>query len=105
MTTSTQSTEFRFDDNEIDLRIDPPADDIEHLVHLSSGDIATVVGANAYQPEGPMTTFFSTGSSRGTIDSWSVRVASYRTADIVSIQRTVARAAERSSHRPALVAV
>ena len=104
MTTSTQSTEFRFDD-EIDLRIDPPADDIEHLVQLSSGDTATVVGANAYQPEGPMTTFFSTGSSRGTIDSWSVRVASYRTADIVSIQRTVAQAAEQPSHRPALVAV
>ncbi len=90
---------------EIDLRATDDADQIEHLVQLVSGDVATVIGANAYQPEGPMTTFFATGSSRGTIDSWSVRIASYRTNDIVSIQRSLPTPADLPQRRPNLVAV
>ncbi len=73
---------------------------IEYLVRLTSGETVVVDGANAYQPEGPMTTFFSTGSSRATIDSWSIRVASFRTADVVSVRRsatTVEVVAERSN--------
>lgn len=60
---------------------------VSYAVRLSSGEVVTVVGANAYQPEGAMTTFFSTGSTRATIDSWSVRIASFRTNDIVSVLR------------------
>ena len=58
-------------------------------VTLTNSETVVVDGADAYQPEGPLTTFFATGSSRQAIDSWSVRVASYRTADIVAIQRVV----------------
>ena len=58
-------------------------------VTLTNGETVVVEGADAYQPEGPLTTFFTTGSSRQTIDSWSVRIASYRTADVVAIQRVV----------------
>lgn len=60
---------------------------VSYAVRLSSGEVVTVARANAYQPEGAMTTFFSTGSTRATIDSWSVRIASFRTADIVSVLR------------------
>ena len=46
-----------------------------------------VDGADAYQQEGPLTTFFAFQGGRGVIDSWSVRLASYRTSDIVAIRR------------------
>jgi hypothetical protein len=46
-----------------------------------------IEGADAYQQEGPMTTFFRCGPGRDAIDAWSVRVASFRTADIVAIRR------------------
>lgn len=102
---TTESVTTIDEETAIDLRSDRSDDAVDHLVQLSSGEVATVRGANAYQPEGPMTTFFSTGSSRGTIDSWSVRVASYRTADIVSIQRGVSSDKAESAERPSLVAV
>lgn len=47
----------------------------------------TVEGADAYQQEGQMTTFFST--RRGVVDSWATRVASYRTAEILSVRRAM----------------
>lgn len=59
----------------------------QFAIQLSKGETITIDGADAYDFEGPLTTFFSTGSSRQIIDSWSTRVASYRTADIVSIER------------------
>lgn len=59
----------------------------QFAVQLSKGETITITEADAYQFEGPLTTFFSTGSSRQVIDSWSTRVASYRTADIISIER------------------
>ena len=48
----------------------------------------TVEGADAYQQEGPLTTFFSLRDDRHVIDSWSVRLASYRTSDISAIRRS-----------------
>lgn len=47
-----------------------------------------IEGADAYQQEGPLTTFFAMGGQRQVIDSWSVRLASFRTSDIVSVRRT-----------------
>ncbi len=71
-------------------------------VTLHGGEVVSVDEADAYQPEGPLTTFFCRGSSRATIDSWSVRVASFRTADIVAIRRVAAAlagaAGERAAH-------
>lgn len=64
-------------------------------ITLSNGETLTVEGVDAYQPEGPLTTFFATGSSRQTIDSWSTRLASLRTADICSILRVI-----DAEHRP-----
>lgn len=55
-------------------------------VRLTTGETELVAGAHAYQQEGPLTTFFQTRPGRAIIDSWSRRVASYRTADIVRIR-------------------
>jgi len=59
----------------------------QFAIQLNKGETITISEADTYQFEGPLTTFFSTGSGRQVIDSWSTRVASYRTADIVSIER------------------
>ena len=49
--------------------------------------VERVGDVDAYQQEGQMTTFFRTDSRRGTVDSWSTRVASFRTAEIIIIRR------------------
>ena len=46
-----------------------------------------VVEADAYQQEGPMTTFFRLGEGREVVDCWADRIASVRTADILVIRR------------------
>lgn len=51
-----------------------------------------VVHADAYEQEGPMTTFFEVADGRGVVDCWSTRVASIRTADIQLIRRAPASA-------------
>lgn len=56
-------------------------------VTLNDETTDLVEGADAYQQEGPLTTFFAFQSNRRVIDSWSVRMASYRTADITAIRR------------------
>jgi hypothetical protein len=56
-------------------------------VSLRDGTVEVVEGADAYQQEGPMTTFFRRGDGRDVIDSWSVRVASFRTADLRVVRR------------------
>ena len=45
------------------------------------------VDADAYAPEGPITSFFRLGEGRRTIDSWSTRVASVRTSSILLVRR------------------
>ena len=56
-------------------------------VELSNDRIEQVAGVDAYQQEGPLTTFFAVESQRLVIDSWSTRVASFRTADIITVRR------------------
>jgi len=56
-------------------------------VTLSDRSIEQIDEADAYQQEGPMTTFFETGSGRCVVDTWSTRLASFRTADVVAIRR------------------
>lgn len=56
-------------------------------VTLADTTIDHVEHADAYQQEGPLTTFFAFTGDRRVIDSWSVRLASYRTADITAIRR------------------
>ena len=45
-----------------------------------------VDGADAYQQEGQMTTFFRTGQGRTVIDCWSTRLASFRTSEVMKIR-------------------
>jgi hypothetical protein len=56
-------------------------------VVLRDRTVETVDGADAYQQEGPMTTFFRQGDGRDVIDSWSTRMASFRTADLLAVRR------------------
>jgi len=49
--------------------------------------VERVGAADAYQQEGVMTTFFRTDDHRRTVDSWSTRIASFRTAEILIIRR------------------
>ena len=55
------------------------------LTHLD-GRAEEIGDADTYEQEGPLTTFFST-CGREYVDSWAVRLASFRTADIASIRR------------------
>ena len=66
-------------------------------VTLNDDTTDLVEGADAYQQEGPLTTFFAFQSNRRVIDSWSIRMASYRTADITAIRRASEPEAERRS--------
>ncbi len=56
-------------------------------VMLRDRSVETVDGADAYQQEGPMTTFFRRGRGREVIDSWSTRIASFHTADLLAVRR------------------
>ena len=44
-------------------------------------------GADAYAQEGQLTTFFRTASARQVVDCWSVRLASFRTTEIMAVRR------------------
>ena len=44
-------------------------------------------GADAYQQEGMLTTFFRQGDGRAVVDCWSTRIASFRTAEVLIIRR------------------
>lgn len=56
------------------------------LVTLRDGNEERVDGADAYQQEQSMTTFFRT-EGRQTVDCWSVRMASFRTDHILAVRR------------------
>lgn len=55
-------------------------------IRLKGGEAEVVEGADTYQQEGPLTTFFQTRTGRSVVDCWARRLASYRTADIVRIR-------------------
>ena len=56
-------------------------------VKLKDGTVETIDGADAYQPDGPFTTFFALEPGRTTVDCWSMRVASIRSAEILAVWR------------------
>ena len=60
-----------------------------HEVTLADSTIERVEGADSFQQEGPLTTFFGTDGRRRTLDCWSTKVASFRTERIVKIRRLV----------------
>ena len=63
-------------------------------VVLKDGATERIDGADTYDQEGPLTTFFRTADDRRVIDCWSERLESIRTADIVRIRRADAVAAD-----------
>ena len=73
------------------------------LTHVD-GRAIHIDDADTYEQEGPLTTFFSTGGREYT-DSWSVRLASFRTGDIASIRRLAVpvSSAEEIQQLPRLV--
>ena len=52
------------------------------------GRAEVVSGVDNYEQEGPMTTFFQS-EGRNYVDSWSRRIASYRTVDLTSVRRVL----------------
>jgi len=56
-------------------------------VVLSDETVEWIDDADSFQQEGPMTTFFASDGRRGTLDCWSVKVASIRTERIEKIIR------------------
>ncbi len=57
-----------------------------YLVTLADDTLELVSDADAYQLEGPLTTFFRTAPGRAVVDCWSTRLASFRTIDIRAIR-------------------
>ena len=51
------------------------------------GEVELIEGADTYEQEGPLTTFFQVAPDRRVIDCWSVRLMSIRTTEIESIRR------------------
>ena len=58
-----------------------------YCISLDDEIVNLVEGADAYCLEGPLTTFFRTRNGSAVIDSWSERLASFRTASIARVQR------------------
>jgi hypothetical protein len=59
----------------------------DYDVTLLDGTTERVEAADAYQQEGPLTTFFATDEGRRVVDCWSTRVASFRTAELLVVRR------------------
>lgn len=58
-------------------------------VTLTDRTTEWIDGADAYQQEGQMTTFFRRDDGREVVDSWSTRIASFRTSEVLIIRRAV----------------
>jgi hypothetical protein len=54
-------------------------------LNFVDGRAEVVTGVDNYEQEGPMTTFFQS-EGRNYVDSWSLRIASYRTTDLTSVR-------------------
>ena len=66
-------------------------------VLLKDGSVEHVVGADTYEQEGPLTTFFELAPDRQVIDCWSVRLSSIRTTEIMRIRRAAGEAGALAS--------
>ena len=58
-----------------------------YRITLKDQSTEVIDDADAYQQEGQMTTFFRTGDGRNVVDTWSTRMASFRTSEIMAIRR------------------
>jgi hypothetical protein len=69
-------------------------------IRLRDGTVEVVEGADAYQPDGQFTTFFAFDEGRTTVDCWSTRVASIRSAEIVAVWRREQQGGDQRARRP-----
>lgn len=58
-------------------------------ITLKDRTVEVIDGADAYQQEGQMTTFFALAGERLVVDCWSTRLASFRTSEILIVRRRV----------------
>ena len=58
-----------------------------YTVTLKDRSTERIDQVDAYQQEGQMTTFFRLGPGRRIVDTWSLRVASFRTSEVVAVRR------------------
>jgi hypothetical protein len=56
-------------------------------ITLSDSTQETIDQADAYELEGPLTTFFTSDGHTLKLSSWSTRLASFRTEQITSIKK------------------
>ena len=56
-------------------------------ITLKDRTVEMIDGADAYQQEGQMTTFFALDDARLVVDCWSTRLASFRTSEILIVRR------------------
>jgi hypothetical protein len=59
-------------------------------ITLKDRTVEVIDGADAYQQEGQMTTFFALSGERLVVDCWSTRLASFRTSEILIVRRRAA---------------
>ncbi|MEO9224240.1 MAG: hypothetical protein ABI276_04540 [Acidimicrobiales bacterium] len=67
-----------------------------YRITLNDRSVELIDQADAYRQEGQMTTFFRTAPGRELIDSWSTRLASFRTSEVLAIRRLEAAASAGS---------
>ena len=58
-----------------------------YAVTLKDRTVEVIDDADAYQQEGPMTTFFALAPDRQVVDCWSTRLASFRSSEVMIIRR------------------
>jgi hypothetical protein len=72
-------------------------------ITLKDRTVEVIDGADAYQQEGQMTTFFALSGERLVVDCWSTRLASFRTSEILIVRRRVtsdAGTADQGTYAP-----
>jgi len=60
---------------------------VAYEITLKDQHVERIQGADAYAQEGQLTTFFRTDPERRIVDRWSVRLASFRTSEVVAVRR------------------
>ena len=66
---------------------------MEFIVRFEDDTTTVVHGADVYEQEGPLTTFFDRNGGGRLASAWTVRVASFRTSRILEVRRLEAEAA------------
>ena len=61
---------------------------MDYELTFVDGRAEVIAGADSYEQEGPMTTFFQS-DGRNYVDFWSSRIASFRTTDLSAVRRKV----------------